>query len=320
MATLTLRQTSPATGTNKGSPLTNAEVDENFKSLDAAKVEKSGDTMTGRLILAAGTATVAPLQLQTGTSLTTALAGSVEFDGTRLYFTPSSSRKTIAFLDDNITGKSAGWTTPRTLTLDGDVSGSVVIDGTEDETLTVSINANAVQLGADTTGNYVATITGTENQITVTNGSMEGGAVTLQTPQDINTDSDVEFGSLLLGSATFPSTPVAGQLRASDDIVAYSSSDASLKTDVSIIPDALAKVRALRGVMFTWDASQVHLHGHEGRDTGVIAQDVAAVLPEVVTHRDNGVMAVRYEKMMGLLIEAVKELDAKLSACTCQCK
>jgi hypothetical protein len=72
--------------------------------------------------------------------------------------------------------------------------------------------------------------------------------------------------------------------------------------------------------MFTWDASQVHLHGHEGRDTGVIAQDVAAVLPEVVTQRDNGVMAVRYEKMMGLLIEAVKELDAKLSACTCQCK
>lgn len=318
MATLTLRQTSPASGANKGAPLTNAEVDANFNSLDAAKVEKSGDTMTGQLVLAAGTATVAPLRFQNGTSLTTPLSGMVEFDGTRLYFTPSSTRKTVAFLDDNITGKSAGWTTPRTFTFEGDVTGSMTVDGTENETITLSIASNAVALGSDTTGNYVATISGTANQITVTNGSAEGGAVTLETPQDIDITSDVKFGSLLVGSATFSGAAVAGQIRASDDVVAFSSSDRNLKIDVEPIINALERVNRLNGVMFTWDESLVHLHGHEGRDTGIIAQDVAEVLPEVVTVRENGVMAVRYEKMIGLLIEAIKELDAKVSSCHCQ--
>lgn len=318
MATLTLRQTTPSTGTNKGAPLTNAEVDANFLALDAAKVEKSGDTMTGKLTLAVGTSTVAALVMQAGAVLTTALAGSWEYDGTRLYFTPSSTRKTVAFLDDNITGKSAGWMTPRTFTFEGDVSGSVTVDGTENETISLTIAPNSVTLGSDTTGNYVATISGTANQITVTNGTAEGGAVTLQTPQDINTTSDVEFGSLLVGSATFSGAAVAGQIRASDDVVAFSSSDRNLKIDVEPIINALERVNRLNGVMFTWDHSLVHLHGHEGRDTGIIAQDVVEVLPEVVTVRENGVMAVRYEKMIGLLIEAIKELDAKVSSCHCQ--
>lgn len=318
MATLTLRQTTPPTGTNKGSPLTNAEVDANFVSLDNAKVEKSGDTMTGKLTLAAGTATVAALAMQSGVVLTTPLAGSWEFDGTRVYFTPLSDRKTVAFLDDNITGKSAGWSTPRTFTFQGDVTGSVVVDGTENETISLTIAANAVALGADTTGNYVASITGTENRITVSNGSEEGGAVILTTPQDINTTSDVKFGSLLVGSATFPGAAVAGQIRAADDVVAYSSSDMNCKRDIEPIAYALERVNMLRGVMFTWDETVEHLHGHQGRDTGVIAQDVQRVLPEVVTVRDNGVMAVRYEKMIGLLIEAIKELDAKVSKCHCQ--
>ena len=87
-----------------------------------------------------------------------------------------------------------------------------------------------------------------------------------------------------------------------------------MKDDVAVISDALAKVLALRGVTFTWNEQAV---GLEGKDTGVIAQDVEKVLPEVVTTRDDGYKAVRYDKMMGLLIEAVKELSAKVDKCTC---
>jgi len=47
-------------------------------------------------------------------------------------------------------------------------------------------------------------------------------------------------------------------------------------------------------------------------EAGVIAQQVQNILPEVVTQRDNGYLAVRYEKLVPLLIEAIKELNAKV--------
>ena len=90
-----------------------------------------------------------------------------------------------------------------------------------------------------------------------------------------------------------------------------------MKTDITNITNALEKVLSLRGVEFTWNDTLKEHHGYEGRDTGVIAQDVEKVLPEVVQHRDNGYMAVKYEKMIGLLIEAIKELNIKVDKCTC---
>mgnify|MGYP001127608859 FL=1 len=85
-----------------------------------------------------------------------------------------------------------------------------------------------------------------------------------------------------------------------------SSSDARLKSDVETIADALALVCALRGVRFTMDDS---------RQIGVIAQEVEAVLPEVVqADADTGQRSVAYGNITGLLIEAVKELTARVAA------
>ncbi len=78
----------------------------------------------------------------------------------------------------NITGTAAGWTTPRKITLGGDLEGNVLIDGGANVTLDAYVVANAVALGTDTTGNYVASlIAGTG--ITLTNNSGEQAQPTI---------------------------------------------------------------------------------------------------------------------------------------------
>lgn len=103
---------------------------------------------------------------------------------------------------------------------------------------------------------------------------------------------------------------VSGAINAGADVTAYAASDIRLKTDIENIPDALAKVNQLNGVTYNWNdlAHEVEHKDTSVREVGVIAQQVDAVLPEVINIRDNGYMAVRYEKMIPLLIEAIKEL------------
>lgn len=274
MATLTLRQTSPVTGINKNAPLTNAEVDTNFKNLDAdiaSRVLREGDTMQGTLVLVAGTSTVVPAKFQAGTNLLTAQDGAAEYDGTDFYLTNGTTRKMVL---------------------------------------------------RNTTGNFVKTVTGTPNRIIVNNAGAPDASVALTTPQDIHSGANPTFNkmslstSLAVGSGLTPSE-IDGRINAKEDVVAFSTSDARLKTNIENITDALEKVKSLHGVEFTWKPELHDVHGYEGQDTGVIAQDVIQVLPEAVITRDTGYMAVNYEKMIGLLIEAIKELDTKVSKCTC---
>ena len=74
----------------------------------------------------------------------------------------------------------------------------------------------------------------------------------------------------------------------------------------------------ISGVEFDWkpltEEQKVWLHGNDGHDIGVIAQEIEKVLPEVVTTRENGFKAVRYEKIIPLLIEAIKELKQEIDS------
>jgi hypothetical protein len=103
---------------------------------------------------------------------------------------------------------------------------------------------------------------------------------------------------------------VSGAINAGADVTAYAASDIRLKTDIENITDALSKVNQLNGVTYYWNdlAHEVEHKDTSVREVGVIAQQVNNVLPEVIDVRDNGYMAVRYEKMIPLLIEAIKEL------------
>ena len=84
---------------------------------------------------------------------------------------------------------------------------------------------------------------------------------------------------------------------------------ADLKNNIKPIEGALAKILGISGNTFEWnDASS-----HSGPDTGVIAQEVKELgLPGLVTERSNGYLAVKYERLVPLLIEAIKELNAKV--------
>jgi hypothetical protein len=116
-----------------------------------------------------------------------------------------------------------------------------------------------------------------------------------------------------LGVGTAPSG-TTGEIRATNDITAYFSSDIRLKTNITQIQNALDKIKNIRGVEFDWVDEYLQNHGGEDgyfvrkHDVGVIAQEIEKVLPEVVAERDDGIKAVKYDRVVALLIEAVKEL------------
>lgn len=91
--------------------------------------------------------------------------------------------------------------TARTITLNGDLGGSVSFNGGADVTLTATIQPNSVALGTDTTGNYIATIAGTANQVAVSGSGSETAAVTLSLPQDIHTGATPTFTGINVNNA-----------------------------------------------------------------------------------------------------------------------
>ena len=118
-------------------------------------------------------------------------------------------------------------------------------------------------------------------------------------------------GNSISGSGTIDisgSIATLGAITAGGDITAFFSSDERLKDNVTPIDSALNKINQIGGYEFDWNSNSEH----SGHDVGVIAQEIEKVLPEVVTTRDNGYKAVRYEKIVALLIQAVKEQQLQI--------
>ena len=103
---------------------------------------------------------------------------------------------------------------------------------------------------------------------------------------------------------------ISGILSVTDDITAFWSSDERLKDNITPIDDPLAKVISISGNTFDWNNKS----NKSGHDVGLIAQEIEKVLPEAVTTRDNGYLAVDYHKVVPLLVEAIKELSGKVEA------
>jgi len=143
-------------------------------------------------------------------------------------------------------------------------------------------------------------------------GKIGIGTTTFTYRVNILGDMYITGGSIGVGVAP---NATDGRIDASNDIVAYSTSDIRFKENIQRIPNALEKVNTLSGNTFTWksDPELTKLHGFEGNDVGIIAQEIEAILPDIVTTRDSGYKAVKYEKLVPLLIEAIKELTDKVN-------
>ena len=116
-------------------------------------------------------------------------------------------------------------------------------------------------------------------------------------------------GSFLTYSYTFEQAD--GNLYVSGDVTAYYSSDKRLKDNVLNIDKPIDKIMKLNGVTFDWNHKQ-NTYESGSKDYGVIAQDVEEVMPELVKDRDNGFKGVRYDKMIPLLIECIKEQQVQI--------
>ena len=86
-------------------------------------------------------------------------------------------------------------------------------------------------------------------------------------------------------------------------------SNERLKDNITYIHRPMDKINKIGGYKFTWNDKQ---DTYLGKDVGVLAQEIEAVLPEIVTTRGSGYKAVKYEKIVPLLIEGIKELDKKI--------
>jgi hypothetical protein len=299
MASITTRQTG-TTGvqgvTRKNAPLTNAEIDNNFINLNNNKLETSNNLSD------VASASTSRTNLGLGTIATQA-SNSVTITG------------------GSITG----------------ITDLAVADGGTG--LSSSGGSGFLLIGNSSNTFTAATLTGTTNRITITNGS---GSITISAPQDIATSSNPQFGSLGIGTAasgtsgaltvnnslgvgTAPSG-TAGEIRATNQITSYYS-DERLKEDIVEIKDALEKVMSLRGVTYKPNSIAESLGYKKQNEVGVIAQDVERVLPEAVKPAPFDIMlfenteisksgqnykTVQYEKIVPLLIEAIKELNKKV--------
>ena len=158
------------------------------------------------------------------------------------------------------------------------------------------------------------------------NAATATSASTASTANALNTANSYQVSSLGVGTAA---SGTAGEIRATNNITAYYS-DGRLKNVLGTIKNALASVLSLRGVFYK-NNDVAARYGYESQEeqVGVIAQEVEAVLPHVVApapfdierHEDGteysksgqNYLTVRYERMVPLLIEAIKELAGQVT-------
>ena len=135
---------------------------------------------------------------------------------------------------------------------------------------------------------------------------VDGGATITALQLDMSEGGNAQFLKNISGS----------QIEASGDVIAFGSSDKRLKDNIEPIEDPLEKMDKIGGYTFIWNDKQ---STYEGKDVGVIAQEIEEVLPEVVTTRGSGFKAVKYEKIVPLLIESIKELKQEVDEIKQKC-
>ena len=194
----------------------------------------------------------------------------------------------------------------------GATSAALTFNGTQ-LYATNNIRANNLTLGL-TSGTTINTATGdlildsSNNKVHITANAEVDGSMTIDSGTN---SSSKDTGALVI---TGGGLGVEGNIYAGGDLVAFNSSDIELKQDISPISNALNMINSLTGNTFAWKR-EASVFGNEGMDTGIIAQEVEALgLPGLAKRRGDGTLGVRYDRLIPVLIEAVKELTDKVKS------
>lgn len=285
-------------------------VDSTMKSISNvanAALPKAGGTMTGTLVLPSNGLTVGTNQLVVSSGNISA-SGSASFGGTLAV----TGATTLASNGLNVGSGQLSVS-----------SGNVSMSGS----LTVSSSINASSITTSGTGTFGG-LSVNSGQFTASSGSVTSngaitinyssdGALTLNSGGNINAIKIMDGSSMRCSLGANSSYPFllsksigtqilyadnSGNFTATGNITAYS--DARLKENVKTIMDAVGIVRSLRGVRYDRiDTGEAGI--------GVIAQETQKIVPEVVKDVD-GTLTVAYGNLVGVLIEAIKELSDRV--------
>jgi hypothetical protein len=272
-------------------------------------------TVTGNLTVSGTTTTVSSSTLEvTDKNITVAkgAADSAAADGAGI--TVDGASATFNYVHAN-----TSWTSNQDLNLATgkvyEINGTSVLSGS---TLGSGVTASSLtSVGTIATGTWqgsviATTYGGTGNS----SGYASGGAASAATATVVDDTATNSTYYPMLAQGTSGNTapkvsstkltfnPSTGQLTATD---LNSSSDKRLKKNIKTVTSALDTVNALRGVTFDWREGN-------GKAIGLIAQEVQAVLPDIVSADDNGYLGIRYNNVVGVLVEAIKELKADFEA------
>ncbi len=157
---------------------------------------------------------------------------------------------------------------------------------------------------------FTASSSGTVTGINVSTTKMtyqpSTGRMTLAGAQ---TASNTTSGTLVVTGGV----GISGALYVGADIYSYASSDIRLKENLSKIDNSLEKLLKISGYEYHWNKIAQEMYPERTmQDVGVIAQEVKEIVPSAVVEREDGYLAVRYDKLIPLLIEAVKALKAEI--------
>jgi hypothetical protein len=227
----------------------------------------------------------------------------------RLRFADSDSSNWVGFQAPATISANVTWILPAT---DGS-NGQVL---TTNASGTLSWSSKSIAITDETSSastHYVMVTTTASGNLATANVSTtkmtyqpSTGRMTLAGAQ---TASNITSGTLVVTGGV----GISGALYVGADIYSYASSDIRLKENLSKIDNSLEKLLKISGYEYHWNKIAQEMYPERTMlDVGVIAQEVKEIVPSAVVEREDGYLAVRYDKLIPLLIEAVKALKAEI--------
>lgn len=283
MTSIVTRQTAGAGATVKNLPLSNAEIDTNFINIVTDKIEQTDAVSTN-------TANKVVRRGATG-----------EFSSGSITVTGSVVASSSGQFGGNISATGTGT-----------IGGDLAVNGGDITSTAATFNL----LSASTTVNLAL------GASAVTLGSTSG-TLTLRNPTISASSSNATLKSIGVGTTASGTT---GEIRAAGNI-SSNYSDERLKTNITDIPNALEKVCSLRGVTYVPNAIAESFGFKRQQEVGVLAGEVEKVLPEAIkpapfdrilfegadiSRSGQDYKTVQYEKLIPLLIEAIKDLNKQV--------